>query len=105
VDHIKHHYSYQGIAGALLVLWAHFYVDADSFVWYPRVERHPFEVAFNLYCFLEFCRGLLLGQRCLLMLLSVFPQEMHVFVAQSETTLDISGFLLTTEYCFYVEGG
>jgi hypothetical protein len=89
-----------------LLLWTHFSANVDNFIWYPRVECHSLDIAFSLNCFLEFYRGLLLGQRlCLLMLLCVFSYEMHIFVARGEATLDVSGFFLTLEYCYDVEGG
>jgi hypothetical protein len=38
-------------------------------------------------------------------LIRVFSQEMHVLVPQSETALNISGFLLIAKYGYYTEYG
>jgi hypothetical protein len=38
-------------------------------------------------------------------MLCVLSQEMQVLVLRNESLLNVSGFLLTTEYCYYAEGG
>jgi hypothetical protein len=89
-----------------LLLWTHFSADRDGFIRYPGVECYSLEITFGLHCDFEFCRSLLLGWRLyMLMLLCVFPCEMHVFVAQGEATHGVSGFLLTAKYYYYAEGG
>jgi hypothetical protein len=56
--------------------------------------------------FFEFCGNFLLGRRLnLLMLVCIFPQEMHIFVPRGKTALDASCFFLTAEYSYYAEGG
>jgi hypothetical protein len=37
-----------------LLFQAHFGADADSSVWYSRVECYSIEVAFGFNCFFEF---------------------------------------------------
>jgi hypothetical protein len=83
---------------------AHLGSDAHGFVLYSGVECHSGEITLGFDCFLKLCWYFLFGQR-LLWLICVLSQEMHVLVPWSETTLNISYFLLTIKYGYYTEGG
>jgi hypothetical protein len=88
-----------------LLLRAHFNAIADYLIRCPGVECHSLEITFGLNClFLILSRTpswtratLACATLCLLL------KSAH-FVAQGETTLDVSSFLLTAENYYYAEG-
>jgi hypothetical protein len=87
-----------------------FCTDAYSSVWDSWVQWYFLKLTFKFYGSLAICRSF-----CFVLtsdgsvLLWVFSQEMYIFVAWSETLLDVSGFLLAakngynSEGCWYLE--